>query len=174
MKQYNIRSMTILLHQHNIEKVVQKIQQDCQERNSILHKSEQEDSDFFFSKPIQKTNGNSSYRQPMSARSLYFTPMKSVKSHRQMQQQKEVNHFEDGIESIDGDQSNLLTVILQLQEQIKQQKEQIEKLNQKCTILEAEKDEAQKPNIEQITITANLLQQNEQLMQQLSRLKKKQ
>ncbi|CAK76679.1 unnamed protein product (macronuclear) [Paramecium tetraurelia] len=174
MKQYNLRSMTILLHQPNIEKVVQKIQQDCQERKSIRYKSEQEDSDFFFSKAIQKTNGNQTYRQPMSARSLYFTPMKSVNSHRQMQQQKEVNHFEDGIESIDGDQSNLLTVILQLQEQIKQQKDQIEILNQKCTILEAEKDEAQKPNIEQITITAHLLQQNEQLMQQLARLRKKQ
>ncbi|CAD8079863.1 unnamed protein product [Paramecium sonneborni] len=172
MKQYNIRSMTILLHQHNIEKVVQKIQQDCQERQSIRYKSEQEDSDFFVSKPIKKTNGNQTYRQPMSARSLYFTPMKSAKSHRQIQQQKEINHFEDGIESIDGDQSSLLTVILQLQEQIKQQKEQIEKLNQKCAILEAEKDDAQKPNIEQINKTAHLLQQNEQLMQQLVRLKK--
>ncbi|CAK80767.1 unnamed protein product (macronuclear) [Paramecium tetraurelia] len=174
MKQYKISSMTILLHQHNIERVVQKIEHNCYERNSVKQKSEQVDSDFFFSKPTQKQNGHQSHRQPMSARSLYFTPMKSAKSHRQMQQQKEVNHFEDGIESIDGDQSNLLTVILQLQEQIKQQKEQIEKLNEKCTILEAEKDEAQKPNIEQITITAHLLQQNEQLMQQLARLKKKQ
>ncbi|CAD8064083.1 unnamed protein product [Paramecium primaurelia] len=174
MNQYNIRSMTILLQQHNIEKVVQKIEHDCYERNSIKQKSEQEDSDFFFSKPTKKSNGYQSHRQPMSARSLYFTPMKSVKQNRQTNLQKEFNHFEDGIESIDRDQSNLLTVILQLQDQIKQQKEQIENLNQKCAMLEAEKDEALKPNIEQITITAHLLQQNEQLMQQLARLKKKQ
>lgn len=51
MHSCNLRSMTIFLQQYNIEKLVNKIQQNCEERNSIRYKSEAEDLDFFVSKP---------------------------------------------------------------------------------------------------------------------------